>query len=153
MPTARDPGVAARRPRAAPGRGRGAVAPRRVVRRHRRHPPRHDADLDGHRIEAGEKVFISWVSANRDEAVFDDPHRFRLDRPHNRHLSFGAGPHRCAGSHLARLNLRIALGELVHRLRDVELDLPVEDIEFHSAFNRVPLRVPIRFTPGTRVGA
>lgn len=114
---------------------------------------RHDTELGGHQLKAGEKVLVSWVSANRDEDLFECPHEFDLERPHNRHLAFGAGPHRCAGSHLARLNLRVALGELVERLEDVQLAVAPEEIEFHNAFNRVPLSVPITFTPGPRVGA
>ncbi len=72
---------------------------------------------------------------------------FRLDRTSNRHLAFGAGPHRCAGSNLARLNLRIALEELLGRLDDIELAVPVDELDFHTAFNRRPQAVPLRFTP------
>lgn len=114
---------------------------------------RHDSEIAGHEIKAGEKVLISWASANRDGDEFPDPHAFRLDRKSNRHIAFGAGPHRCAGSNLARLNLRIALHELVQRLQDIRLDIPVEDVPFHSAYNRSPLSLPISFTPGRRLGA
>jgi cytochrome P450 len=114
---------------------------------------RHDTQLRGHRINQGEKVYISWASANRDEAEFPNPDAFDLDRPSNRHIAFGAGPHRCAGSNLARMNLRIAVHELVQRLHAIELLTLVEDIPFHSAMNRSPLSLPIRFTPGSRLGA
>jgi cytochrome P450 len=113
---------------------------------------RHDTELDGHRIEAGEKVLIAWASANRDEAEFPNPDTFDLDRERNRHIAFGAGPHRCAGSNLARLNLRVAVHELVQRLDDIQLLEPEESLPFHSAFNRSPLAMPISFTPGPRVG-
>ena len=108
---------------------------------------RHDAEIDGHLVKAGEKVLIAWGSANRDDSEFDDPDAFRLDRKSNRHLAFGAGPHRCVGSNLARLNLRVGVQELVQRLRDFKLMIAVEDIPFHSAFNRAPLSLPIKFTP------
>lgn len=108
---------------------------------------RRDSEIAGHAVKAGEKVLVSWASANRDAAEFEDPHSFKPDRGRNRHLSFGAGPHRCAGSSLARLNLRIALEELTGRLRDIRLEIPVEDIPFHSAYNRAPLRLPISFSP------
>ena len=75
---------------------------------------------------------------------------FDLGRPSNRHLAFGAGPHRCAGSNLARLNVRVALEELVGRLDHVRLQEGVEPLPFHSALNRAPLSVPITFTPGVR---
>jgi cytochrome P450 len=107
---------------------------------------RHDTELGGHPIRAGEKVFLSWASANRDEAEFPDADRLDLDRERNRHLSFGAGPHRCAGSNLARLNLRVAVHELVTRLDDLTLEVPESEIPFHTAFNRSPLSIPLTFT-------
>jgi cytochrome P450 len=105
---------------------------------------RHDAEIDGHRIAAGDPVIIYWASANRDENEFDNPEELNPERPRNRHLAFGAGPHRCAGSNLARMNLRVAIEEIVNRLDDLELRRGVE-IEFHSTFNRAPLVVPITF--------
>ncbi|MFI5046690.1 MAG: cytochrome P450 [Acidimicrobiia bacterium] len=108
---------------------------------------RHETELAGNHVEAGDPVLIYWAAANRDEAEFDHPDEFDLDRPGNRHLAFGAGPHRCAGSNLARMNLRVALEELVVRLHDVRLQ-DGADIRFHSQFNRAPLSVPITFTPG-----
>ena len=93
-----------------------------------------------------------WASANRDEAEFIAPDTLDLDRERNRHIAFGAGPHRCVGSNLARMNLRVAIDEIVRRLRDVKLQ-PGADIGFHSTFNRAPLSVPITFTPGERSGS
>ena len=84
------------------------------------------------------------------QAEFDDAAAFDPSRSSNRHLAFGAGPHRCAGSNLARLNLRVALEELLTRLDDVALQPGVEPLHFHSALNRAPLTVPITFTPGPR---
>jgi cytochrome P450 len=110
---------------------------------------RHDAEIDGHRVKAGERVIMFWASANRDEGEFTEPDDFDLDRPRNRHIAFGAGPHRCVGSNLARMNLRIAVDEIVRRLGDAKLR-PGADIDFHSTFNRAPLSVPITFTPGKR---
>jgi cytochrome P450 len=112
---------------------------------------RHDTEIDGHVIGAGEKVLISWASANRDESEFPNPDVFDLDRERNRHISFGAGPHRCAGSNLARLNLRVAVHEIVQRLGDLALTVPEESVPFHTAFNRSPLSLPISFTPGPRL--
>jgi cytochrome P450 len=111
---------------------------------------RHDAEIGGQRVKEGEKVLISWGAANRDGDEFTDPDAFRLDRRSNRHIAFGAGPHRCAGSNLARMNLRIAVHELVPRLHDIRLEMPVEDIPFHSAYNRSPLSLPISFMPGPK---
>jgi cytochrome P450 len=113
---------------------------------------RHDAEIAGHPIKRGDKVLIYWASANRDEAEFPDAAAFDLNRASNRHIAFGAGPHRCAGSNLARLNLKVAVDEVVQRLTDITLTEPVETLPFHSAFNRSPLSVPISFTPAQRLG-
>ena len=111
-----------------------------------------DTEIGGHQVRKGEKVLMYWASANRDGSEFGCPAAFDLDRPTNRHLAFGAGPHRCAGSNLARLNLRIALEEVVRRLDGIRLQDGAEPIAFHSVLNRAPLAVPITFTPGPRVG-
>ncbi|MGH3247696.1 MAG: cytochrome P450 [Trebonia sp.] len=110
---------------------------------------RQDAEIGGRRVKEGERVIMYWASANRDEAEFPAPDAFDLEREQNRHVAFGAGPHRCVGSNLARMNLRVAIGELVRRLAEVRLQ-PGADIGFHSAFNRAPLTMPITFTPGPR---
>ncbi|HXY94604.1 MAG TPA: cytochrome P450 [Acidimicrobiia bacterium] len=107
---------------------------------------RHETELDGCPVHAGEKVYLSWASANRDETEFPHPNEFDPLRPRNRHLAFGAGPHRCAGSNLARLNLRVAIEEIVRRLADLELQIPASEIGWHTGFSRTPLRVPISFT-------
>ncbi|MFB4309722.1 cytochrome P450 [Actinomadura sp. GTD37] len=110
-----------------------------------------DAELGGREIKRGDKVLIHWASANRDAAEFADPDSVVLGRERNRHLSFGAGPHRCAGSNLARLNLRVALEELLPRLRDLRLRDGAA-IEYHRGLTRSPLTLPITFTPGPRLG-
>jgi cytochrome P450 len=108
-----------------------------------------DAELGGHVIKAGDKVLIHWASANRDDGEFGHPDGFDLGRERNRHFSFGVGPHRCAGSNLARMNLRIALEELLRRLDDIKLQGGA-DIRDHAGLTRSPLRLPITFTPGNR---
>ena len=110
---------------------------------------RHDVEFEGHHIKEGEQILIYWAAANRDEAEFPDPETFDPHRKSNRHIAFGAGPHRCVGSNLARMNLRIALEEIARRIQNVKLK-PGAEIEFHSTFNRAPLSVPITFTPGHR---
>jgi cytochrome P450 len=113
---------------------------------------RHDTELGGQTIRQGDKVVIYWASANRDEDEFERAAEFDLNRSRNRHIAFGAGPHRCAGSNLARMNLRVAVHELVTRLHDLVLTQPEDTLPFHSAYNRSPLSVPISFTPGPRLG-
>jgi cytochrome P450 len=106
-----------------------------------------DAELAGHAISRGDKVLIHWASANRDGGEFPGPDHFDLARERNRHLAFGAGPHRCVGSSLARMNMRIALEELLRRLDDITLDGGPEQAHYHAGLTRSPLTVPIRFTP------
>jgi cytochrome P450 len=106
-----------------------------------------DATIGGQLIKKGEKVVIYWASADRDGAEFAAPDTFTLERPHNRHLAFGAGPHRCAGSNLARMNMRLALSQIVERLGNLRLQEGAE-VHYHTTFTRAPLAVPITFTPG-----
>jgi cytochrome P450 len=75
----------------------------------------------GVRMEAGDRVMLLTGSAGWDEAEFDRPEEVDFDRHPNRHLAFGAGPHRCLGSHLARMELRVALEEWHRRIPDYRI--------------------------------
>jgi cytochrome P450 len=74
-----------------------------------------DCELGGRRITAGDKVVVSFTSANRDETVFADADRFDIRRTPNPHLVFGHGPHFCLGAHLARAQMRALFGEVLTR--------------------------------------
>jgi len=80
-----------------------------------------DTELGGAKIKAGDRVTVWNVSANRDESVFEEPDRFRLDRTQNRHVTFGSGRHFCIGARVARLELRAFLAELVAGVERIEL--------------------------------
>jgi len=89
---------------------------------HFRRTATRDVELRGQTIRAGDKVALWYVSANRDEDQFPDAGRFDVGRDPNRHLSFGLGsPHFCLGAHLARLELRVWLEEMLPVLGRVEL--------------------------------
>lgn len=89
---------------------------------HFRRTATRDFELRGEQIRAGDKVALWYVSGNRDELHFDDPSKFDVGRDPNRHLAFGLGsPHYCLGAHLARLELRIWLQELMPTLGRIEL--------------------------------
>lgn len=94
-------------------------------------------------IAQGDKVYLSYISANRDEDVFDEPDRFDILRPNaNRHLAFGTGAHFCLGASLARLQLRCVLGELYTRLPDISLagdPTPMYSVWF-NALTEMPVR-------------
>ncbi|HTK61003.1 MAG TPA: cytochrome P450 [Pseudonocardia sp.] len=105
-----------------------------------------DAVVGGVEIAAGDKVVMFYSSANRDEDVFDEPHRFDLTRTPNHHLAFGAqGPHYCLGAHLARREISLMFEELFRRVPDIELD--GEPTMLWSPFLHGVKRLPARFTP------
>jgi cytochrome P450 len=80
-----------------------------------------DAEFHGCPVRAGQMAFLPLVAANRDPAEFPDADQVIIDRPDNRHIAFGAGPHRCLGSHLARQELRIGLTEWHARIPNYAL--------------------------------
>jgi cytochrome P450 len=76
--------------------------------------------LGDHEFRSGDKVVLWYNSANRDEAVFDDPSRFDIGRQPNDHVGFGGpGPHFCLGAHLARREITVMFRELFSRLPDI----------------------------------
>ena len=76
-----------------------------------------DTELRGRALKAGDKVSLWYVSANRDEDVFEEPFRFDIERQPNDHVAFGGpGPHFCLGASLARLELRVLFEELARRV-------------------------------------
>jgi cytochrome P450 len=77
-----------------------------------------DLEFAGCPMKKGDRVVLSTAAANVDPDEFDDPLTFDPARPANRHITFGAGPHRCLGSHLARLELRVAIEEWHKRIPD-----------------------------------
>lgn len=105
-----------------------------------------DAQLGDHRVSAGEKVVFWEASANRDERVFADSMRFDVARDPNPHLGFGHGVHHCLGASLARLELRVVLGEVVDRFGTIELGGPPEWTRSnkHTGIRRLPVRVASR---------
>jgi cytochrome P450 len=100
-----------------------------------------DCELGGQRIRAGDKVVVSFASANRDEAVFGDPDRFDIRRQPNPHLVFGHGPHFCLGSHLARTQMRALFEEVLARTST--LAFAGEPCYLRSNFQRGVKRLPI----------
>jgi cytochrome P450 len=106
--------------------------------------PTEDVELGGRQIRAGETLAMFYPSANRDEAVFDRANEFRVDRDPNPHLGLGVGEHYCLGAHLARLEIRVLLEELVPRLERIELVGPAERTA--AAFVGGVKHLPVRWT-------
>jgi len=81
----------------------------------------HDVEFQGCPMKAGDRVILPFPAANRDPRQFENPDEVILDREHNRHIAFGSGIHRCAGSNLARLEVRVALQVWLERIPEFEL--------------------------------
>jgi cytochrome P450 len=110
---------------------------------HMRRTATRDAELAGRSIAKGDKVVLWYVSANRDEAVFDRPHEFRIDRPNARqHLAFGIGVHFCMGSRLAEMQLRVLWEEALARFRWLEVVGPPQRVRsnFVKGYSSLPVR-------------
>ncbi|WP_229686387.1 cytochrome P450 family protein [Longimycelium tulufanense] len=92
-----------------------------------------DSDLHGTTVPAGDSVIVSLCAANRDSQRFPDADTPDFDRSPNPHLAFGQGIHFCPGAVLARIELQVAIGTLVNRLRGLRLAVPDEQIEWIPA--------------------
>jgi hypothetical protein len=104
----------------------------------------HDTEFQGCPMKAGDRVLMAFPAANRDPRQFENPDEVILDREHNRHVAFGAGIHRCAGSNLARLELRVALQTWMERIPEFELVDP-GDVTWAGGQVRGPRRCMVRF--------
>ncbi len=102
-----------------------------------------DTEIGGQKIKAGDWMMLCYISGNRDEAVFADPMTFNPDRTPNSQIGFGFGGHVCLGQHLARMEMRILMEELLPRLKSVEL--AGEPARAESIFVSGLKRLPIRF--------
>jgi cytochrome P450 len=102
-----------------------------------------DAEIAGVRVRAGDKVVVSFASANRDETVFADPDGFDPGRQPNPHLTFGHGPHFCLGAHLARVQMKALFTELLTRTSAIEY--AGRPTYLRSTFQRGVKHLPIRW--------
>jgi cytochrome P450 len=102
-----------------------------------------DTTVRDQTIRAGDRVLLLPGSAGRDETVFENPDEVDFARSPNRHLAFGTGPHRCAGSHLARLELRITLDELHKAMPVYEIE-PGEQVKRKAALARATTYLPLK---------
>jgi cytochrome P450 len=105
-----------------------------------------DTAIRGVPIAEGESVYLSYVSANRDEEVFDDPFRFDVGRNPNKHLAFGFGVHFCLGAALARMEVNSFFTELLPRLKSIQLSGEPELIAttFVGGLKHLPISYSLR---------
>lgn len=115
-----------------------ATTPRTVMK---------DTEIQGVPLPKGSSIFLMWASAGQDEAMFEDPMAFNIDRKNKRsHITFGMGVHHCVGSFLARAELTAAVQRWTQDFERVELAVPVEDIRYDPVFafhglSDLPVRV------------
>jgi cytochrome P450 len=103
-----------------------------------------DTELDGCPLKAGDRVAIHFAAANRDPARFDDPDELRFDRQRNPHAAFGMGVHRCIGLHFARMQIEIAVRELLARVTNLRIPAG-EHVEMATGVVQSPERLPLEF--------
>ncbi len=103
-----------------------------------------DLEYAGCPMKAGDKVLMNFPAANRDPEAFEHPDVVQLDRAHNRHVAFGSGIHRCAGSNLARMELQVALEEWLDRIPEFSL-AEGEEISWAGGQVRGPRILPVVF--------
>jgi cytochrome P450 len=105
-----------------------------------------DTTVRGVPISAGDSLLLSYVSANRDEDVFDDPFRFDVGRDPNKHVAFGYGVHFCLGAALARMEVNSFFAELLPRLKSIELTGDPEFVAttFVGGLKHLPVRYSLR---------
>jgi cytochrome P450 len=103
-----------------------------------------DIEVAGTTIPADTRVILSFGAASRDPEICPRPTEVDIGRSPNRHMAFGGGPHRCLGSHLARLNLRVGLEEFLRRIPDFEV--PADFVpEYQVGVTRDMITLPLRF--------
>ena len=101
-----------------------------------------ETSINGCTFKPGQMVMLSFPAANRDPAMFEDADKVVIDRKENRHAAFGLGIHRCVGSNLARLELTVAVEELLKRIPEFSL---AGEVKWSQGTVRGPRNLPIRF--------
>jgi hypothetical protein len=101
-----------------------------------------ETSINGCTFKPGQMVMLSFPAANRDPEMFGDADKVIIDRKENRHAAFGLGIHRCVGSNLARMEMTVAVEELLKRIPEFGLD---GDVTWSEGTVRGPRRLPIAF--------
>lgn len=112
---------------------------------------KRDTEVAGQKIAEGDFVMLSFAAACRDPKVFDNPHEIDLNRKIAVNPAFSFGPHRCIGSHIARLEARVTLGRLFERMPDLRLAPGGDPVYSNSTITRNMDRLVIEFTPGRKL--
>lgn len=105
-----------------------------------------DVELNGQHLRQNDRLVISWLSANLDDKEFENPDEVVLDRTPNRHVAFGLGPHRCIGSHLARLMSQVMVKAVLDRIPDYEVTDGSHQYLGNPSMTGLS-KLPVTFTP------
>jgi cytochrome P450 len=103
-----------------------------------------ETEVNGAKICPGDKVIMNFPAGNRDPDVFENPDEVHLDRAKNPHIAFGVGIHRCAGSNLARMEMKVAIQTFVNRIPDFRLADP-DAVTWAGGQVRGPRSLPVVF--------
>ncbi len=103
-----------------------------------------DTEFNGRPMKKGDQILMAFRAGNHDPEMFEDADRFIIDRQRNRHFTFGSGIHRCLGSNLARMEIRVSLEVFLERIPNFELADP-DAVFWNGGQVRGPRRVPIWF--------
>ncbi|MCB1644343.1 MAG: cytochrome P450 [Pseudomonadales bacterium] len=106
-----------------------------------------DCEVGGVQIAKGDTLCLFYASANFDETVFDEPHKFDVTRKPNRHLAFGTGPHQCLGLILARMEMRIFFKQLIPRIVSMEITAEPERLQASFVHGLKHLQLKYRLAP------
>jgi len=104
----------------------------------------NDTELFGREVKKGERIVLSFPAANRDPEVFENPEEVIIDRQKNRHVAFGSGIHRCAGSNLARMEMQVAITEMLAMIPEFEVEDP-DAVTWAGGQVRGPRYLPVTF--------
>ena len=110
-----------------------------------------DTDFQGCPVRKGDRALLSWASANRDAVQFENPDEVDITRWPNRHVAFGLGIHRCAGSHLGKAMAREMIRQVLGRMGDYVVDLDNVESYPDQGTNAGFHTIPVTFTPGERL--
>jgi cytochrome P450 len=108
---------------------------------------RNQATVGGKAVQPGERVYVVWASANFDDEEFEHPDEIDIRRVANRHMTFGRGIHRCLGSHLARLEVKVMVQQILARIPDYTIDESCLEVHPDVGIAYGYESVPMRFTP------
>jgi len=109
-----------------------------------------DTMLGDREVKEGERVLLSFPAANRDPEIFENPEEVIIDRQKNRHVAFGSGVHRCAGSNLARMEMQVAIEVMLEMIPEFELTDP-DLVTWAGGQVRGPRNLPMRFPNRTEL--